>query len=367
MSAISTPAASAITQGTLAALFDPGRNSLNGIRLFLAACVIVSHSWVIGNIGAEPEAGGKHLGEWAVLGFFAVSGYLITRSRLNGQPASSFFLARFLRIYPGFIVCLLMVAFVFAPLSLLVGSPGSFTLVDSLTYVARNFLLYPPVVNQLNIGTTVPNTPVPGIWNGALWTLFWEAACYVGVGILGCFGSRRLRVGFSAGAFGVATVTSLAVAEGYVPTNVLTMTSPLIAAFSAGALVYFFSNSIHIVPAVVVSVGVLVIALFTGTASVLAPMPAALVIMTLGSVLPFTRLGAKTDLSYGVYIYGVPVQNILEIGWPDLPVIAFILLSLLLTLPLAWASFRLIEAPAMRLRSKFYRRLPSRTSVPISS
>lgn len=359
MSTISPPAVSGKGAATLSVIFDPRRNSLNAIRLFLAACVVVSHSWVIGNIGAEPEAGGEHLGEWAVLGFFAVSGYLITRSRLSGQPASSFFLARFLRIYPGFIICLLVVAFVFAPLSLLVGSPGSFTLWDSLSYVGRNFLLYPPLLNQLNIGTTVPNTPLPGIWNGSLWTLFWEAACYVGVGILGCFGSPRLRAGLIAGAFGVATLISLAVATGFVAVNVITMTSPLVAAFTAGALLFLFSDRIRIVPAFVIAAGLLVLSLVTGSASVLAPMPAAVVIMTLGSVLPFNEIGVKTDLSYGVYIYGVPVQNILEIGWPDLPLIPYILLSFGLTLPLAWASFRLVEAPAMRLGSRFRRPSPA--------
>src|SRR4051812_20340496 len=114
--------------GTLSELFDPRRNSLNFIRLVLAASVIVSHSWVIGNIGPEPEAGGEHLGSWAVIGFFAVSGYLISRSRVNSSSIRSFYVARLLRIYPGFIVCLLAVAFVFAPLSLLVGSPGTFTI-----------------------------------------------------------------------------------------------------------------------------------------------------------------------------------------------------------------------------------------------
>lgn len=38
------------------------------------------------------------------------------------------------------------------------------TLGDSLSYVVRNLLLYPPVVSQTTIGTTLPEDE---IWNGA--------------------------------------------------------------------------------------------------------------------------------------------------------------------------------------------------------
>ena len=338
--------------GTLYSLFDPRRNSLNAIRLLLAASVIVSHSLVIGNLGPEPEAGGEHLGTWAVLGFFAVSGYLITRSRLNGQSQWSFYIARFLRIYPGFLVCLLAVAFVFAPSSLLVGSSGTFTLFDSLSYLVRNFLLYPPFISQTNIGTTVPNVPVPGIWNGSLWTLFWEASCYVAVGTVCYIKNEKLRAGLIGAGFLAASAVSAAKLEGWVPASLYTLVAPLVAAFCAGALLFHFSNRVRVRPAVALSVALLILSIFTETASVLAPLPLAVIIMALGSVLPFQSIGAKTDLSYGVYIYGVPVQNILEIGWPDLPLLPYISLSLGLTLPLAWLSFRFVEAPALALKSR---------------
>lgn len=352
MTASITSTGSRPLDGTLYSLFDPRRNSLNAIRLLLAASVIVSHSWVIGNIGPEPGAGGEHLGTWAVLGFFAVSGYLITRSRLNGQSPRSFYTARFLRIYPGFIVCLLTVAFIFAPLSLVLGTPGKFTLLDSLSYVVRNFLLYPPFVSQMNIGTTVPNVPVPGIWNGSLWTLFWEASCYVAVGTVCYVKNERLRAALIVAGFAISSAFSFAGIQDWIPVTVFTMVSPLVAAFCAGALLFHFSHRVRVVPAVILSTVLLVLSFFTESASVLAPAPVALIIMTLGSVLPFQALGSKSDLSYGVYIYGVPIQNILEIGWPDLSLIPYILLSLGLTLPLAWLSFRFVESPAMRFKSR---------------
>lgn len=311
---------------------------------------------MIGNLGPEPEAGGEHLGSWAVLGFFGVSGYLITRSRLNGQSPRSFYIARFLRIYPGFLVCLFSVAFIFAPLSLLVGSPGTYTFLDSVGYVLRNAVLYPPLVNQTNIGTSVPDVQGPGIWNGSLWTLFWEASCYVGVGTLCYVKNQRYRASLLIAGFVSASAMSLAGLLGWVPAGVLTMVPPLGAAFCAGALLFLFADKIRVLPAVVFSAAILCLCILTETASALAPFPVALIAIVLGSVLPLQSIGAKSDLSYGVYIYGVPVQNILEIGWPDLPLIPYVVLSLGLTVPLAWLSFRFVEAPALGWKDRLRKR-----------
>lgn len=345
---------------TLAELFNPRRNSLNAIRLLLASLVVLSHSWVIGRIGEEPAFGGRTLGAWAVLGFFGISGYLITRSRFNGQSAGRFLRARFLRIYPGFFVSLLLVAFVFAPLSVGAGSPGSFNLTDSLTYIGRNLLLYPPFISQASIGTTL----APGeIWNGALWSLFWEACCYAGAAILGIAVLRARSTLLLTITFLGATAAALVAHLGLVPPSELTLAPALLAAFSGGALLYVRADRIRAVPATCVSLAVLVAAVATNTATVLAPLPFAVLIMVLGSVLPLTKIGSTRDLSYGVYIYGVPVQNLLEVAFPDLHLPHYLLFTFACVLPLAWASFTWIEAPAMRLKRRNGAAVPERAAA----
>ena len=61
----------------------PRRNSLDALRLVLATLVIVSHSWPVGGFGPDPRLGVLTLGEVAVAGFFGISGWLITASRMT--------------------------------------------------------------------------------------------------------------------------------------------------------------------------------------------------------------------------------------------------------------------------------------------
>ena len=96
----SAAAPQAVACQTLATAFDPRHNSLNALRLALATLVIVSHAWPIGGFGNDPHIGDLSFGGWAVAGFFAISGFLITSSRLRSS-FSAYLWRRMLRIFPG--------------------------------------------------------------------------------------------------------------------------------------------------------------------------------------------------------------------------------------------------------------------------
>src|SRR5690242_1819058 len=87
-------------------------NALNALRLLFATLVIVAHSYTFTTHSAAP----LNLGGWAVAGFFAISGYLITRARLR-TDLPTFLLRRGRRIYPAFWVCCAIVAFAFSPIA----------------------------------------------------------------------------------------------------------------------------------------------------------------------------------------------------------------------------------------------------------
>jgi len=300
--------------------------------------------------GAEPQLGGTKLGTWAVLGFFAISGFLITGSRMSGKSAFGYYVNRVMRIVPAFVVCLVIVAFVFAPLSLIFDPQGSWSIVNSVTYFLRNLPLYPPELAQPAIGQTLQHVPYRGYWNGSMWTLFWEFSCYIFIGCAVSL-SRRLLPAFVAVVFLFTTGVSLAVELGLIALPDLAgRAAPLIAAFAAGSLAFLFRDRVRFD---VMSVGAAIVAIAAvsamGVAYSLAAIPLTVILLWLGAVLPLSSVGThgRADISYGMYIYAWPVQQILmllfgkALGLPGM-----VVLSIASTIPLAYLSYRLIEKPA---------------------
>ena len=133
--------------------------------------------------------GQTSLGEIALLGFFVISGFLITRSA-ERLPAGRYLWHRALRILPGYWVCLLVVGLVVAPSVALVEHVtvrGTVTAPDgSLAYVLNNCCL---AIRQSNIGGLLLNTPFGRMtgqkaFDGSRWTLMYEALCYLAVAAL---------------------------------------------------------------------------------------------------------------------------------------------------------------------------------------
>lgn len=124
-------------------------------------------------------------------GFFAISGFLIARSWLNKPRVGEYLGARALRILPGFYVCLIVTAFVIAPLSLMIQGGSALELLMSsapFEYVLKNSAV---IYVQHDVGGTPLGTPFTGDWNGSLWSLIWEVLCYLAVAVLGSLGSPR--------------------------------------------------------------------------------------------------------------------------------------------------------------------------------
>lgn len=332
--------------------FDPRSNSLNAVRLVLALSVVVSHSWALAGAGPEPELGEANLGVWAVFGFFGISGYLISRSRLSRHSVRQFYRARFLRLFPGFVVCLLAVAFVFAPLSLLWAPAASFSILDQIGYVLRNLLLYPPVLGQYDIGSTLSAVPFVDVWNGPLWTLFWEASCYALVGVAASLMPRRLLGPFMIATLIAASAATLVAEHSPAVPLLITRTLPMLAAFAGGAVLFLYDEKFIRRWAVPAAVTLILVSVATGTATVLAPLPFTYLLFVLSAIIPLRQVGSRFDISYGVYIYGWPVQQMVAlIAGDSLPVWLFIALSVAGTLPLAYLSCRYVEQPALAFKT----------------
>ncbi|KUI15648.1 acyltransferase [Mycobacterium lehmannii] len=338
-------------RGTLSEVFDPRDNALNAWRLILAAGVILQHSWPLTGRDFSTPFEQVFTQVW-VDGFFVVSGFLITGSWLNNPRLREYAAARALRIFPGLWICVLIVAFVLAPIGAAL-SGGSLRLSSQIAYVLNNAVLN---IYYADIDGTPLNVPWDGVWDGPLWTLIFELICYIAVAVLGVAGLLRRRwtipVVFVLSVAGSAIVGYPVMALETLPQMVLRFA----VVFSAGALLYQYRDRIParwwlvaLCAALVVTLGLL------PNYRVYAALPLAYAVIVSGALLKRPRL--RNDLSYGMYIYAWPVQQLLAAAgliWLD-PRLFFVVATAC-TIPLAAFSWFVVERQAMKLKRRVRRR-----------
>lgn len=354
--------------------FDPTGNALNAWRLALATGVILWHSWPLAGRQVSFAPAHQILRDVWVDGFFAISGFLITWSWFRHPRLRDYFAARGLRILPGLWICLIITAFAIAPISVAIQGDSAAKLLLSrapIEYVFENSAVL--LVKQ-DIGGTPHGIPVPGLWDGPLWTLAWEVLCYIAIAGLGVAGVLRRRW-FVPAALTLAVLWSALLPPWSVFADVIeaqhriddpataallvqAIAARFVVMFLTGALLYQFRN---VIPArwslVALSVVIVLAASFLPNYRLVAAVPLAYAIIVSGALIHNKRLRLRTDLSYGVYIYAWPVQQLLVIcGFGILNPFVFAIVSAAVTLPLAAMSWFMVEKPAMSLKSRLMRR-----------
>jgi peptidoglycan/LPS O-acetylase OafA/YrhL len=353
--------------------FDPRRNALNAWRLALATGVILCHSWPLTGRRVSFEPAHQLLRDVWVDGFFAISGFLITASWLSNPRLRNYFVARGLRILPGLWVCLTITAFVIAPIGVAIqGGPAAKLLLSRapIEYVLKNSAV---AMLKPDIGGTPQGVPWSHAWDGSLWTLLPEVFCYITVAVLGVTGllSRRWLIP-AALAMALALSTLLppwsvfadaieaqqqidpakaALVLGAVATRFAVM-------FLAGALLCQFRD---VIPArwslVAVSVVIVLASSLLPNYRLIGGIPLTYAIIVSGALIHDKRLRLRTDLSYGVYIYAFPIQQLLVIwGLGSMNPVVFAVIAAFATVPLAALSWFLVEKPSLSLKSRLKRR-----------
>src|SRR4051794_39463760 len=189
---------------------DRRGNNFDALRLLAALSVVFSHSFLIaeGTEASEPFVWLTRnqcvLGLMGVFVFFIISGYLVTGSFLRSPAPGRFALRRFLRIYPGLVVNVLVCAFLLGPF--ISTRPLTAYLADpELSDFLYKGLTLNPGPMQLP-GVLFVDNSVGLLINGSLWTLRYEVMMYLLVLLLGMARLLRLSTAVLLVALGIAAV-----------------------------------------------------------------------------------------------------------------------------------------------------------------
>lgn len=343
------------------------RNNFDLLRLVAAISVIFSHSFLIAEGTQNNEPLIRLTGNQAILGltgvfvFFAISGFLVTQSFEHTASPLHYLAKRALRIFPGLFVATLVSAFVLGPLVTDLPLAPYLSRAEPYEYVVGNTLL-DQSVHQLP-GVWFADNPTGVEINGSLWTLRSEFMMYLMVLALGVCRLLTVRTAAVLLAFGMASLHFNMLDElekwGWV-FQLLSSWGWLVAFFAAGMILYKLRHS----------------RIFDGRIALLALAGLALSIplrqfillfpifgcylalwLALNPYLPVIPAARFGDLSYGLYIYGWPAEQLVmwlsggRATWWQV-----FLIALPATAVLAFLSWHLVERPMLRLKPGSRRR-----------
>jgi peptidoglycan/LPS O-acetylase OafA/YrhL len=315
-------------------------NAFDLIRLVAACLVLWSHQHALMRL-PEPGVAALHasVGGLGLYIFFAVSGYLNTLSATRHRSVPAFLLNRALRIYPALVVCVVFTVV----LGLVVADDlRAFISPKLLSYVLKNSTLF------FGIRDGAPGVfegnAFPDALNGSLWSLPYEVKMYVVLAL--SLAVARYSLAAPIIAFAVAGGLT---AIGILPTLPEVSFWPVFAAlFLAGAFVASVQLLTNL-PISICAIGAVALA-FAGLGQSLLAWELLLTaaVIAIGCFALPKWLRPPLDLSYGIYLYAFPIQQLSAALFAEFWfALAF---SATLTFALALMSALFIERYALRLK-----------------
>jgi peptidoglycan/LPS O-acetylase OafA/YrhL len=338
--------------GSLQERFDPRNNHLSVIRLGLATLVAVVHGLQVG-FGHQPYLGRTGYGELAVDAFFVLSGFLLAGSYLRLNSIRRYAWHRFLRIMPGFWVCLLVTALAAAPMIAYLEGRTITSVFrgdeSAIRFLTSNCLL---LMQQFGIVGLPTYGGEPGILNGSLWTLFYEALCYaavVGLGVIGALRRRPEITLFVIGLLWAAIAINSAGVDVVGQERMLRF--GLMFLIGTGLCLYADRVPVRGDLALVALAGVLLSLLFLPDYRALAAPAFGYLCLWLVVLRVPTTTWLRSDFSYGLYVYHWPILQILvAAGVTHLGRPVFVIVGVALAMAAALFSWDLVERPALQYK-----------------
>jgi peptidoglycan/LPS O-acetylase OafA/YrhL len=338
--------------------FDGSRlNNFTTMRIILAWSVLYGHGYAVQKTTGIHDPlnivfqGSTWIGAVAVNGFFAISGFLVTASIIK-RGVLDYSLSRILRIFPALIVCILISVFVIGPL---------FTELSFYEYLSQH-----KTYDYLKNATLIHKTQwyLPEVFssntskaiNGSLWTLPVEARCYLLLAVVSLFAIFKKKL-----------ISNLFIVALFIFSYFYFDMLPLISVnpkwarpamfFLIGVFFYINRGKVPI-DYRLAFVALVAIGFSFGKQWFIYVFPIFFVYLIFYLVYATKYLNTDKkigDVSYGIYIYAWPVQQMVASLFPHFTPIRNTFVSTIIVFTLAYLSWHILEKPVLSLKKTLLR------------
>ena len=336
-------------------------NNFDALRVFAAICITLTHSYGLLQFDAqEPlmKLTNQKL-NFSFVGlsiFFAVSGYLIAKSAATSKSLLHYCWKRLLRIQPLLIVVCLLSIFVVGPVFTSISLREYFSNFHSYAYL-RNVLPFFGI--QFDLPNVFANNIGESGINGSLWTLVVEERLYLILGLI--FLARKYAAKYFV--IVVATLnlfyffTIFFLKNGvyeYLNTQAFTLALMFVNASAFYFLNIDFSKLLKNKFSIFFLLFFFVAAYFLNQLYIFKVIFIPVLVLLLANIKSvFNRFGKYGDLTYGIYIFSFPVQQMLiaknVVG--QNPMMLFIS-TILIVIPIAFLSWHIFEKKILLFKDK---------------
>jgi peptidoglycan/LPS O-acetylase OafA/YrhL len=330
---------------SISSFLEKENNNLDLFRIMAAIMVILGHSYVLfPNLSrVDPVfffTGFTYSGPLAVKIFFFISGLVVTNSAIRQDSFTYFVVSRIFRIFPALIFLCLVTVFIVGPL--VTTLPVSEYLSSPIThrYLNNNIVLD----TQYKLPGVFASNHYPDAVNGSLWTLPHEVGCYL---LLLAF----LSMGILKNRIVSSVLFGLVILDVILPERILTYwnnANPevilLPSCFAAGALLALNKEKIGISFSQTIGLSILTYILWdTKFVELFFCFTVFSLILCLAKSPVIKSIRIRNDISYGIYLWGFLVQQVVQHIMVGYIMSLKTAISLVLSIALGALSWYLIE------------------------
>lgn len=334
------------------------KNNFDAVRIIAALVVIFGHAHPL-STQPDPVLLGNSVQSVAVKIFFVISGFLVVKSWWSDPHLGRFLLRRGLRLFPALIVLLALTVLVLGPMFTTLPLRQYAMDGSTIRYFLYNVVLYP----VYGLPGVFSDNPYPNAVNGSLWSLPVEVSMYLLLPVLAAISALTK----SRTVFVMLSLIGIALSVRYLHSSpaenqvVLWGTGSRSVAdvgpyFFLGAIVAATPLQRMLDPGMALFV-VAIAALFQlpqywmQQLVLMIALPYVVLSFATTATAKISEAGRFGDPSYGIYLYGFPVQQALfAVGGPSMGPLENTAFAVPIVVALAYASWHAVEKRALTFK-----------------